>query len=193
MNLASFGVYPRFIQSSVKSLGIQPGDRVLDLGCGTGRNLELMMHFAKYEGEYFGIDIGEEMLAQAKKRFRGRSNVSLKLASILEPYPIEGALDHVTTSFVLHGFSHEQRQDIAKNAAAHLKSGGIFSFLDWTPGDMGTRPFWFRTFFKTIECPIAFDFIKHDYTKEFNDSGFELLDIHPKVWGFARVIRLKKI
>ncbi|MCK5519786.1 MAG: class I SAM-dependent methyltransferase [Candidatus Marinimicrobia bacterium] len=192
MDLASLGMYPKFIGSSMKSLGIKSGETILDLGCGTGRNLELIMHRADYKGDFNGIDIGEEMLAQAKKRFPGRDNVHLEIASILEPYPFKKEFDHITCSFILHGFSHEQRIDIAKNAAKHLKPGGIFSFLDWTPAKPEDWPGWFRFFFKKIECPIAYEFIKHDYAKEFEEAGLELLDIHPKVWGYARVVRLKK-
>ncbi|MDP8233732.1 MAG: class I SAM-dependent methyltransferase, partial [Candidatus Saelkia tenebricola] len=43
INMASFGRYSSFIQEAVKFMNIEPGDRILDLGAGTGRNACLMM------------------------------------------------------------------------------------------------------------------------------------------------------
>ena len=38
MNIASLGFYRGFIHRVIKTIDIQGGDNILDLGCGTGRN-----------------------------------------------------------------------------------------------------------------------------------------------------------
>ena len=38
INIASFGLYNRFIRKAIKEMNVQPDDIILDLGCGTGRN-----------------------------------------------------------------------------------------------------------------------------------------------------------
>jgi|GEM_PF-219631 len=192
MDILSFGLYPRFITSAMKSLGTRPGDRILDLGCGTGRNLSILYSLNGGQGSYHGIDIGEDMLNQARQRFRGKENVAVLNASILETLPFDQPFDHVTTSFVLHGFSHSQRLDIARQAHASLRPGGTFSFLDWSPADPADWPAWFRFFFRRVECPIAYDFIQHDYAADFEALGFRHLSIHPRIRGLARVVRLEK-
>lgn len=50
--------------------GVQPGDRVIDLGCGTGR---LAVHLIPYlrSGRYLGIDISKTMLREAVRRTAG--------------------------------------------------------------------------------------------------------------------------
>ena len=43
---------------------LQPNDKVLDVGCGYGRLLGLMP--SRWQGEYLGVDISDEMLAVAR-------------------------------------------------------------------------------------------------------------------------------
>ena len=193
MDSVSLGLYPRFIRSAMESLGTQPGQHILDLGCGTGRNLSILYDLNAGQGSYHGIDIGEDMLNQARQRFQGKENIRILNASILEPLPFDRPFDHITTSFVLHGFSHPQRMDIVRQAHASLQPGGIFSFLDWTPATPAVDwPAWFRFFFRHVECPIAYDFIAHDYAEEFQNLGFRHLSTHPRIRGLARGVRLEK-
>ncbi len=184
MNVVSLGQYDRFIRSAMRGLNVQPGERILDLGCGTGRNLDLIRRNSG-NGFYAGVDIGEDMLKQARERFQGQADVQIENASILEPLPFTEPFDHITTSFVLHGFSHEQRLQIVNQAAAQLREGGRFSFLDWTPADPKSWPLWFRFFFSKVECPIAYEFIGHDYSREFQACGLSLLERKPYLRGLA--------
>lgn len=64
-------------QAAVKLLDIQPGDRILEVGIGTGLNLSLYPP----DCELVGIDISERMLekGQAKTEELGLSNVTLKV------------------------------------------------------------------------------------------------------------------
>ncbi|HDR04484.1 MAG TPA: methyltransferase domain-containing protein [Candidatus Marinimicrobia bacterium] len=192
MNLLSLGMYPRFIHRAMASLGIKTGDKVLDLGCGTGRNLALIAKHAGPAGQLYGLDLGEKMLTQAKQRFRNQENIHIAQGSILESFPFQTNFDHVTISFVLHGLSHSQRLTLAEIVFHHLKAGAMFTILDWWPEKIKNAPFWFKPIFKAIECPMAFEFIEHDYTKEFSDYGFRYEGSTAHLLGFARVIRLTK-
>ena len=64
-------------QAAVKLLDIHPGDRILEVGIGTGLNLSIYPP----DCELVGIDISERMLekAQAKIEDLGLSNVTLKV------------------------------------------------------------------------------------------------------------------
>lgn len=54
-------------QEMIERLGIQSGERVLDVGCGTGILYELLRH--RTGVEYVGMDISDKMLEQFKGRF----------------------------------------------------------------------------------------------------------------------------
>lgn len=60
-------------------LGLRPGDRVLDLGCGTGLNLPLLRAAVGESGAVVGLDLSPQMLEQARHRVKvaGWDNVHL--------------------------------------------------------------------------------------------------------------------
>ena len=61
MNLMSLGRYDHFIKKAVVLMQIQPEDKIIDLGCGTGRNAYLMTSYLSEKGGLLGMDISDEM------------------------------------------------------------------------------------------------------------------------------------
>jgi ubiquinone/menaquinone biosynthesis C-methylase UbiE len=55
-------------QSMLELLDIQPGDRVLDIGSGTGDDTRELARLAQPGGSVVGIDVSEVMLIEARKR-----------------------------------------------------------------------------------------------------------------------------
>jgi ubiquinone/menaquinone biosynthesis C-methylase UbiE len=49
-------------------LGIRPGARILDIGCGTGSDARLLAELVAPDGQVVGIDVSEVMIAQARAR-----------------------------------------------------------------------------------------------------------------------------
>jgi SAM-dependent methyltransferase len=70
----------------VVSLAPQPGEVVLDVGCGTGRNFDLIQQGIGPSGRLIGIEQSPEMLAQARAlvQRRGWTNVELVCAGAEE-------------------------------------------------------------------------------------------------------------
>jgi phosphatidylethanolamine/phosphatidyl-N-methylethanolamine N-methyltransferase len=70
---------PGFRRKAVKRLGLKRGDTVLEIGCGTGRNLALLHEAVGADGVVIGVDASAGMLAQARQlvRRRGWKNVRL--------------------------------------------------------------------------------------------------------------------
>lgn len=61
-------------------LSLRPGDRVLDVGCGTGDAIRELAAIVGYEGQAIGIDLSETMIAEAQKRILpSTSSVEYKL------------------------------------------------------------------------------------------------------------------
>ena len=59
---------------TLELMKIQPGDRILDLGCGTGWASRRMARIAS-NGEVVGLDVADEMLRRAEQASAGMKNV----------------------------------------------------------------------------------------------------------------------
>ncbi|HYB24736.1 MAG TPA: methyltransferase domain-containing protein [Solirubrobacteraceae bacterium] len=54
-------------RKALARLELEPGDRVLEIGCGTGRNLPLLCDAVGESGEVIGVDVSRGMLARAQR------------------------------------------------------------------------------------------------------------------------------
>lgn len=117
-------------ESIARDMGLKPGDRVLDIGCGRGR---VAAHMAKYSGAHItGINIDPNQLAQARawNKEQGLSNTFVERDQNDLPLPFEDA------SF--DAFYQIQAFSLCKDLPAMfreiyrvLKPGARFSMLDW--------------------------------------------------------------
>lgn len=72
-------VYRAGREAAIGRLGLRPGDRVLDVGCGTGLNLGPLRADVGPDGHVTGLDLSGAMLNQAARKVRegGWDNVDL--------------------------------------------------------------------------------------------------------------------
>lgn len=75
----TLGIETRLRRRLVSRLALQPGDRVLDVACGTGLNFPFIQEAIGPTGELIGVDLTPAMLAEASKRVaaHGWNNVTL--------------------------------------------------------------------------------------------------------------------
>lgn len=119
-------------QALVKAVGDLSGGRILDVGTGTGRILELLGRNAE---EGVGVDMSREMLAVARARLQRAdlSNCLVRQADMYQlPYP-GGMFDVVTLHQVLH-FAEKPESAIAE-AARVLAPGGRLVVVDFAAHD----------------------------------------------------------
>ena len=74
-----FLISPRARRKAVTALRLSPGDTVLEVGVGTGRNLPYLIAAVGASGAVIGVDASEGMLTEARKLVarRGWPNVHL--------------------------------------------------------------------------------------------------------------------
>jgi demethylmenaquinone methyltransferase/2-methoxy-6-polyprenyl-1,4-benzoquinol methylase len=192
LNIASFGLYRGFIHQAIKSMDIKPNDKILDLGCGTGRNACIMAKYLGNDGKIIGMDVSPIMEQQFNKKCAQYPNIQFIKQRIDLPFLSAEQFDKIFISFVIHGFPHEVRQTVLKNVFAHLKPGGTFSMLDFAEFDLNAMPVLYRFVFKKVECKYAFDFIERDWKQILNGyqfTGFEEIFFLKK---YVRLLKAKK-
>ncbi|WP_254831245.1 class I SAM-dependent methyltransferase [Haloglomus salinum] len=77
---AFFGHYRDLRETAVARLDIAPDDRVLDLACGTGPNVPLLVDRAGEEGMVLGFDHSRGMVAAARDRGREGKYAAVRVA-----------------------------------------------------------------------------------------------------------------
>jgi S-adenosylmethionine-diacylgycerolhomoserine-N-methlytransferase len=117
---------------------------VLEIGCGTGRNLVLAAR--RYpEAEFFGMDISREMLATAHRAAkRARVDVALGFgdATRFNPYATFGVsrFERIYLSYTLSMIP--DWQTTLAQAVCNLAPGGSLHIVDF--GQQERLPRWFR-------------------------------------------------
>ena len=108
--------------------GIKP-ELVLDLGCGTGEMLKLILQKDPHK-ELCGIDLSEEMLAVAKSKLPEQVKLLLGDSEAL-PFP-DNAFDVVYCNDSFHHYPAPQ--NVLREVNRVLKPGGTFLMGDcWQP------------------------------------------------------------
>jgi len=172
LDIATFGRYLPFIKQVIRMIKINPDDRILDLGAGTGRNACLMAKYLSEKGELISVDISKDMITKFRKKCTDFSNVKIINRRIDQTLPYKNDFSKVFISFVLHGFPQNARKVIIENAFQSLKQNGEFLILDYNEFSLPDIPFYLRLAFKLMECPYAFDFIEKDWKKILAGVGF---------------------
>ena len=188
LNIASLGWYKKFITAAIKKMQIEPGEHILDLGCGTGRNARLMRNYFGDNGHLLGMDVSYTMGRQFEHNTRPYKNMEFHSERIDLPFIQEQKFDRVFIGFVLHGFPQQVRKTIIKNAYDNLKPGGIFSVLDFAEFSLDEMPAYYRIPFKILECPYAFDFIEKDWKKKLAEYGFGQFSEHLMFHNYLRLL-----
>ena len=192
LNLATLGLYPFFIRKVVGQLNINPNDKILDFGAGTGRNALLMEKHISQEGEIIGLDIGTEMIEQFQKKTSQFDNLKIRNQRIDQPLEYRNEFDKVFISFVLHGFPNEIRQQVISNAYQALKPGGSFAILDYNEFHLDDMSLFTRIPFKIIECPYAFDFIARNWKNILREYGFRDFQENLFFFNYVRLLETQK-
>ena len=113
--------------SLVELLAPRPGERILDLGCGTGH---LTAQIAEAGAEVIGIDASAAMIDEARRQFAGRPQLRFDVAdarTFADAAELAGEIgrfDAVFSNAVLHWV--RPPEDAVRNIRRALRPGGRF-------------------------------------------------------------------
>lgn len=145
-------------------------ERVIELGCGTGKNTEWLAGRAKH---VIAVDLSEQMQAVARQKINS-ANVSFDLADITVPWNFAAAkVDLITCSLILE---HVEDLDfVFAQAAKYVNTGGHFYVCEVHPFKQyaGTKArFETDKGLQVLEC---FTHNISDYFHAARENGFSLV------------------
>lgn len=118
-------------RKAIERLGLQPGDSVLDVGCGTGLSFALLRQRIGSSGRIIGIEQSPDMIAKARARIRDNHWGKVSLVNS----PVETARMRVRADAALFHLTHDilLQPDAIANVVRHLKPGArvVACGLQW--------------------------------------------------------------
>lgn len=114
---------------AVNALNLEPGQTVVEVGCGTGLNFSLLQHEVGSTGKIIGIDLTDAMLEQAHQRARQEGWLNVELVEIdAVAYRFPQKVNGILSTFAMTLIPGYDRT--IKQGAEALASGGRFAILD---------------------------------------------------------------
>jgi SAM-dependent methyltransferase len=117
-----------FGNAAITRAGPNPGERVLDVGCGTGGTTIALADTVGSRGQVLGVDISAPLLLRARERAAGRRQIQF-LQADAQTAAFARDRDLVFSRFGLMFFSDPLAA--FRNLASALKPGGCFTFVCW--------------------------------------------------------------
>lgn len=121
--------------------------RVIDLGAGTG-----LLTFFWYQhcpdAAYVLVDIADEMLNVARKRFDGIENISYQTENYIHKLP-DGMFDTVISALSIHHLEDEDKIKLFAMIYDRLPNGGLFINYDQFCAGQSEMNCWFDSYWES--------------------------------------------
>jgi ubiquinone/menaquinone biosynthesis C-methylase UbiE len=130
-------------QNAVSHFHLLKGDRVADIGAGSGHFSFALARAVAPDGRVFAIEIQKNLAERIAKEARAKhlSNVEVMWADLEHPKGVriqDGTLDAVVMANVL--FQMGNRKQVLAEVSRILRPGGKLFVIDWADGFGGMGP-----------------------------------------------------
>ena len=132
VQIMALGQAGRLRRKTVEFAQIAPGERILDVGCGTGDLTLRAKERAGSTGQVCGIDAGPEMIETARRKAaRAQVNVDFRIGVIEQlPYP-DASFDVVLSSLMMHHLPADLKPIALAEIRRVLKPTGRLVIVDF--------------------------------------------------------------
>ena len=97
--------------------------------------------------EYVLVDIADEMLNVARKRFDGIDNISYQVLDCSKELP-KGDFDVITSALSIHHLENQEKQKLFAQIYDKLPSGGLFVNYDQFCGGQDEMNEWYNSYWE---------------------------------------------
>jgi demethylmenaquinone methyltransferase/2-methoxy-6-polyprenyl-1,4-benzoquinol methylase/phosphoethanolamine N-methyltransferase len=134
MSVVTFGHESRLREVTLDLVSLRPGEKVLDVGCGTGSLAIAARKRVGASGTVAGIDPSPEMVARARQK-SVRIGVDVRFeTAVIESLPFgSGEFDVALSSLMIHHLPKRIRPAAFAEVHRVLKPSGRFLAVDFKP------------------------------------------------------------
>ena len=182
----------KFKTALINDMGIQPGFRILDFGCGS-LTLSIMAVQAHPQAVFYGVDIDDKILAIADKKMKS-AGVSVKIEQYDGTrlhYP-DDYFDRVMSSLVFHHLTLRQKYAALDDIHRILKPGGEVHIADFGQPSNVLQRFGFYTVQLLDGFETTNDSVKNALPKAMRESDFSKVEekgVFKTMIGTVRLIK----
>ena len=122
----------RFLNKELilQALDIQPGQTILDAGCGNGYMSKIFSEKVTSSGKVYALDPDAYSIEILRKETQG-SIIEAFVGDITKPSQINpSSVDLIYLSAVIHGFSKQEMKDLLEEARRILKPNAMLAFVE---------------------------------------------------------------
>ncbi len=150
----------------IEVLGIEPGDRVADLGSGSGYFTLRLSKAVGPEGRVYAVDVDEDMNAYLRERvaLAGAANVEVVLGRFEDPLLPDGSIDLVLTVDTYHHI--DDRPAYFRKLQRDLAPGGRVAVIDFD----GRKGWFVRLLGHSTPRDVL--------VREMREAGYEISEEH---------------
>lgn len=133
--LLSGGAVSNVRKATIRAAALQPGEAVLDVGCGTGDLTLRATRRVGSEAHVAGIDASLQMIGVARRKaVKTVRDIDFRLAPIEDLPFADGEFDVALSSFMLHHLPDDLKVRGLAEVRRVLKPGGRLIAVDLKPG-----------------------------------------------------------
>jgi ubiquinone/menaquinone biosynthesis C-methylase UbiE len=180
-----------FQNKVLKFAGLEAGDRVLDLCCGTGKLSDVIANQG-IPVDVVGIDISGPTIEQAIKKVQQLSVSFLKASA--SDLPLQSSrFDKCIICFGLHHIPENDRQKALKEVYRTLVREGTVFIIDYNLPERGLRRLAAATFIRLDNRGEALKMLKSGkLVRQIEEAGFEIVERVLTYQGMVQLLKVAK-